>query len=54
MECDYKDCKREAISGGNLIIDVEGNDYSVDLCAFHLKKLVPEAVLTDIYGNASK
>ena len=46
--CDYKGCKRETVSGGNIIIDVQGNDYSVDLCAFHLKKLVPEAILEEI------
>ena len=54
MKCDYEGCEREAVSGGNTIIDVQGNDYSVDLCAFHLKKLVPEAELKDCGVDPTK
>ena len=53
MECDYKGCKRFGVSGGNLICDVQGNEYSVDLCAFHLKKLAPNAVVKE-YGESIK
>ncbi len=47
--CDYKGCKRPTVSGGNCICDVAGDVTNVDLCAFHLRKLVPDAVLEDKY-----
>lgn len=44
MNCDYKGCQREMVSGGNLIIDEEGEDYNIDLCRFHLNKLIHKEV----------
>ena len=40
LKCSYRGCKREAVSGGNLVVDTEGEIYDVDLCEFHLNKLI--------------
>jgi len=47
LKCDYEGCGKDQISGGNTIIDVQGNDYEVGLCVYHLKKLVLEAQIKD-------
>lgn len=41
-QCGYKGCKRRIVSGGNCIADTEGEVFEVDLCAFHLRKLLPK------------
>ena len=33
--CDIWKCRRKAISGRNLIFDIENNAYHVDLCKGH-------------------
>lgn len=38
-KCDYRGCKRDIASGGNIIFDKDGNEWNVDLCEYHLKKL---------------
>ena len=47
MICDYEGCKREVVSGGNIIVDVQGDVAHVDLCAFHLKKLWKQACVKE-------
>ena len=42
LECSYKGCKREVVSGSNIIADVVGDTYDIDLCEFHLRKLLPK------------
>jgi hypothetical protein len=43
LECSYQGCKREAITGGNQICDFDGETWEVDLCAYHLRKVAPDA-----------
>lgn len=40
LECSYRGCKRNVVSGSNIVADVNGDTYDVDLCSFHLKKLL--------------
>ena len=39
-KCDYKGCKREAVSGGSVIADEEDEVYDIALCKLHLHKLI--------------
>jgi hypothetical protein len=42
LECSYKGCKRAVVSGSNMIADVAGDTYDIDLCEYHLRKLLPK------------
>jgi hypothetical protein len=42
LKCSYKGCKRQAVSGSNIIADVAGDTYDIDLCEHHLRKLLPK------------
>jgi hypothetical protein len=48
MGCDFKGCKREAVSCGNMIISEDGIDYEVCLCKLHLMKLIGDQIREEV------
>jgi len=47
MSCQYEGCDRQVVSGENCLWDSEGFTHRVDLCAYHLRKMAPDAYIPE-------